>query len=316
MTPRHRHLAALLRPLRVAVPIILLASLLTACSDPIVGIVDKGDTQSVERLLAEGADVNARNRAGDPLLAVAIRKGHLDIVRMLLDRGADVNVSGDLGVTPLMFAASSGNLELTRELLRLGADATAIDSFGNTALIILPQEDRPDIVKLLLDEGVSPSQSNHNGQTPLMVSAWLGQVQTTRLLIEAGADVNATARNGQTAMMRAAMQGREEIVDLLLSHGADPGIRRRYRGGPCPRQGAPPAGTAPRQRSRRLTRVDDTRAHSRVLPSRWSAERELRGCVSARAPAVAQPDPAPSAELRRRRHAWRRLPRPAATCHR
>jgi ankyrin repeat protein len=99
MTPRHRHLAALLRPLRVAVPIILLASLLTACSDPIVGIVDKGDTQSVERLLAEGADVNARNRAGDPLLAVAIRKGHLDIVRMLLDRGADVNASGDLSVT-------------------------------------------------------------------------------------------------------------------------------------------------------------------------------------------------------------------------
>lgn len=60
-----------------------------------------GQKEMVERILAEGADVNARNKDGFTLLHVAASQGHRDVVELLLAKGADLNAKDNNGFTPL-----------------------------------------------------------------------------------------------------------------------------------------------------------------------------------------------------------------------
>ncbi|HEX2752458.1 MAG TPA: ankyrin repeat domain-containing protein [Alphaproteobacteria bacterium] len=86
--------------------------------------VEKNDLRLVKRLLAEGADVNARTqtpstvsimmysvpyaKGSTPLHAAALL-GHDDIARLLLEKGADINARNNEGHTPLDYALISQN---------------------------------------------------------------------------------------------------------------------------------------------------------------------------------------------------------------
>ena len=64
----------------------------------------KGDVSEVERLLAAGANVDARTTAyalgvtrSSTLLLIATRYKHFDVIRLLLDRGADIEACDSKG---------------------------------------------------------------------------------------------------------------------------------------------------------------------------------------------------------------------------
>lgn len=63
------------------------AELFNACRD--------GDLREVNRLLATGADVNARFL--DTPLSIASMRAHLDVVRCLLDHGAVIDGTNQFG---------------------------------------------------------------------------------------------------------------------------------------------------------------------------------------------------------------------------
>jgi len=52
------------------------------------------DAATVQALLAEGVDVNTRNKLGQTALMMASRDGHLDVVQALLAKGADSQCHG------------------------------------------------------------------------------------------------------------------------------------------------------------------------------------------------------------------------------
>ena len=54
----------------------------------------EGDIEQVDRLIAQGADVNAKNNNGRMALYIASRNGHTETVNLLLSNGADVNAKG------------------------------------------------------------------------------------------------------------------------------------------------------------------------------------------------------------------------------
>lgn len=85
-----------------------------------------GDLALVERLIAEGVDVNVWDGYGRSALTFAADGGHLAVARRLVAAGAWADPFGEDSVylTPLMCAADRGHVEMAEYLLECGADPT------------------------------------------------------------------------------------------------------------------------------------------------------------------------------------------------
>jgi uncharacterized protein len=86
----------------------------------------RGYPEIVERLLAAGIELDHVNRLGWTALLEAIILGdggrsHVETVRQLVDAGADVNLADREGVTPLVHAQRAGFDEIAAILLAAGA---------------------------------------------------------------------------------------------------------------------------------------------------------------------------------------------------
>lgn len=97
--------------------------------------VTQGDADTVNRLLAEGADPNARHpQLGSTPLSAAALLGHTRIVTALLDGGAQVSRRNSDGGTALHAAAFLGRVEAAELLIGRGADAAARNGRGETPM--------------------------------------------------------------------------------------------------------------------------------------------------------------------------------------
>ncbi len=86
--------------------------------------LERGDTRALEAQLAEGADVDARDRHGQTGLMRAAHAGRLEVVELLIRRGAALDVTAKFGLSALMLAVVAGHVEVARLLVRAGADRT------------------------------------------------------------------------------------------------------------------------------------------------------------------------------------------------
>lgn len=71
-----------------------------------------------------------------------------------------------------------------------------------------------------LAAGADPDRAGHHGRPPLLVAAWRGDLASTLLLLDAGAAVDQTDIEGVTPLMRAV--DRPTTFAALLAAGADP----------------------------------------------------------------------------------------------
>ncbi len=155
----------------------------------------------VEKLLAHGADINARvttRRAprtvtgrnllrvtGTTPLFLAAHRVDVDLIRLLLRSGADPLLPNEDGTTPLMAAAGVGlynpgenpgtaeeSAEAVRLCLEAGGDPATIDANGDTALHGAAYWDSPGAVELLLaaNPQLDLDVVNNHGWTPLRVA--------------------------------------------------------------------------------------------------------------------------------------------------
>ena len=116
-----------------------------------ISAADRGDAGAVERLLAAGADVDARTHGSETALMRAAARGHAPLVRLLLTRGADPNLRRRDGWTALMLAAFFGHADTARELLRRGADIEAADRNGSTAFKWASSRGHVEVARLIND---------------------------------------------------------------------------------------------------------------------------------------------------------------------
>src|SRR5208283_2134633 len=102
------HIAsALTKKMSIALVLLAIACAGSASAqdNPLVETIQKGDQHELERLLKNGADVNARDHNRNTPLASAALLGDVEAVRMLLNHGAYVNARGSFGSPPLILGS-------------------------------------------------------------------------------------------------------------------------------------------------------------------------------------------------------------------
>ena len=94
-------------------------------NEQLIDAACKGNTVTIKKLIASGADPNYRNtQINTPLMWAATHR-HLDSAQVLLESGADVNGQDVLGGTALMVAAANGDLPMLEKAFAAGGESRA-----------------------------------------------------------------------------------------------------------------------------------------------------------------------------------------------
>ena len=111
-----------------------LNSVIANQTTPLMKASHAGESQIVSALIAEGADLQARNADGNNALWLACAGGHLDIMVLLIAAGIDMDNRNVNGATCLMYAASASKPAVVERLIQAGAGLSPETPEGFTAL--------------------------------------------------------------------------------------------------------------------------------------------------------------------------------------
>lgn len=177
--------------------------------------------------------------SADPEILAAAERGDLETVRRLLDGGADPNAhrlanpdDSTSRIPALYFACVNGHAAVARLLLERGADPNDGESVYHAA-----EHDHRECLELLLAHGADLSGAHPRWEnTPLYFLAGYGAndvrlptvLRGARWLLEHGADPNVPSYASRETPLHAFMRNGHgaEVVELLAAHGADLGARR------------------------------------------------------------------------------------------
>lgn len=153
------------------------------------------DLKKASALIRTGADVNAVNQSGDPLIFEAIAKQDAAVLKFLVEKGANINKKNAKGVTALNKAVID-----------------AVTARGKKAGM--------GRIRFLIEKGADPNIADENGITPLHYVAYIGDQaiaeQIARLLINAGAKVLSRDSKNRTVIDAAkGLRDKEAIVKYL-----------------------------------------------------------------------------------------------------
>ena len=181
----------------------------------------EGRVAEIDRLIAAGDDVNARDRVGRTPAHVAAFASRDDALTALARGDADMNALEDQIYDVVTIAAVANDPELVSLAIRLGNRADLITSvYDGTALIAAAHLGHHEVVARLVAGGAPLDHVNNLGWTALIEAVILGDggsdhVRTVGILVEAGADRSIPDRDGVTAHQHAMSRGYAGIVSIL-----------------------------------------------------------------------------------------------------
>jgi peptidoglycan/LPS O-acetylase OafA/YrhL len=200
-----------------------------------------GDVTALKRILKSGVDIDARDQERQSTaLIVAASVGQTEAVEFLIAEGADLFYRNLDDTTALDVARLSQHHKIVVILEAAMQQAKT----GTSASVVPAEPDNPDscevwaegdlfdaikrgdheLVGQVLAQGADPGQRRDTA-TALSIASNFGHPQVATLLLEAGADVNARNEDGGTALHGAVFFGRVDVVRVLMDHQVDVTIR-------------------------------------------------------------------------------------------
>jgi uncharacterized protein len=217
------------------------------------------DVRRARRLVARGADVNAKDGTQQSAYLIAASEGYAELVDLALDHGARVDDKDGWNGTALIRAAERGHAEVVGRLLRTGIARDHVNRIGYQAIhegVWLGEDTSGyvDTVRVLAAGGVELSRrSAGEGMTPLQMAAGrgytrlhhtlrtltrsvriadadstllhaatTGDADRAALALRAGADLETRDGRGRSPLLLAATHDHVAVARLLVWAGADP----------------------------------------------------------------------------------------------
>ena len=184
------------------------------------------DLELIDFCMDVKLNINAKNKAGERPLHVAVSAGSVGAVRRLVKAGANPStwfIFGDEKYNLLHVAIGFGNNEVIKAVLEsLLLEINAVTGYGQkSALHFSAEMGNSRAIGLLAAKRADLNIKDKNGDTPLHLAIRSGSLKAARALIEAGADLSLANNEGVQPLMLAAMKKNGEfMVSLLISHGA------------------------------------------------------------------------------------------------
>ncbi len=202
---------------------------------PLISTVLYKNIPEIEKVLAEGTDINQQDDKGYTALIWACsyssREQYKNAAKLLIARGANINIQANNGNAAIIEAAGNSP-EIFNLLVEKGADINMKKTDGTGAFYNCLAttinygrkftDKNMEIIELLLANGATVDEAPVSGElkgfTPLIYAARDNYLEIAKFLIEQGANVNAKNMYDQTPLSVA--EGKTEMINLLKSHGA------------------------------------------------------------------------------------------------
>jgi cytohesin len=229
------------------------AVVLVGCgkSDDIWTAAEEGNVEDVKGYLASGVNVDKRDESyGGTPLHFAAYSGN-EVVELLIANGADVNAKNQADATPLDKAIEK-NRDETVSLLRKhgGKTKKELEAAGksikpiaeaakpkpptakasDTSIHVAAEAAKPkpptakasDTSIHVAAEAAKPKPPTAKASdTSIHVATEAGNIESVKQAIADGADVNEKNADGVAPLSNAAYFGHKEVVELLITNGAD-----------------------------------------------------------------------------------------------
>lgn len=217
-----------------------------------------GDVTEARRLIAEGADVNAKDDTEQSAYLIATSEGHYRLLELTLANGARLNDKDSYNGTGLIRAAERGHAFIVGRLLQAGIDRDHVNRLGYQAIheavwLGEPTAKYVDTVRVLFaggvqfdrpsaEEGLTPREmaesKGHDGQADaidrmaaarvdqpdraLLEAARSGDADRAAAAIRAGARLETRDERRRTPLLLAVTGDHLPVIRLLVALGADP----------------------------------------------------------------------------------------------
>ena len=180
--------------------------------------IRRGNGRGLERMIADGLEVNARGREGMDLLKWSMGRC-LECFETLLEHGADIErpPAGEytgkieqLWLKPVMhLAAQLNNPAYLAALLRHGGDPNAFNVYGSVQIINEAiMHHRMANVRLLVEEGADiNARAPSSMRTPLHTAVTVNLYEIAYYLLEQGADPMLQDKTGDSVIDKIKMWG-------------------------------------------------------------------------------------------------------------
>ncbi|MCG6876807.1 MAG: ankyrin repeat domain-containing protein [Betaproteobacteria bacterium] len=184
-----------------------------------------GDVSEIARLIAAGADREARDGNGRTPLHVAAFSRQYDAARALMRGGANPNALDAQRYDVVTIASVADDPRMLQVAFEGGASARNVTSpYDGTALIAAAHLGHDEVVTMLIRAGAPLDHVNNLGWTALIESIVLGDggprhTATLQALVAAGANPNLPDRQGATPLALARARGYASMVQILEQAG-------------------------------------------------------------------------------------------------
>jgi CRP-like cAMP-binding protein len=186
----------------------------------------------LQHLLQTEEIPNSTDYDGRAAMHLAAAHGNSDVIELLVGEGADIDIPDRFGRTPLFQACTNRHPESVEKIRKLGGNLNLRDPGGEMCRVATVGDSQ--LLELLLKAGADPTAGDYDSRTAMHLSTSDGNVTTTRLLLkhasetnQLDATINAKDRWGKTPVDGARAAGNSQMIELLAEYAVD---RRSHDG--------------------------------------------------------------------------------------